>query len=66
MSIVLSIGIPLLSYLISPNQSCETKSSSYECGFEAYDDSRAAFDIHFFIVALLFIVFDIELAFLLP
>ena len=42
------------------------KLSAYECGFEAFDDSRSRFDIRFYLVAILFIIFDLEVAFLFP
>ena len=65
-SVVLSSLLLILSYLLS-NQNPDTeKLSSYECGFEPYEDSRNKFDIKFYIIAILFIVFDIETMFLIP
>lgn len=65
-AIVLSLVIAGLSYsLISQNPESE-KLSSYECGFEPYEDTRNKFDIKFCLVAILFILFDIEVIFLLP
>ena len=65
-AIVLAIVIVSLSYFLS-NQNPDTeKLSSYECGFEPYEDARNIFDVKFYIVAILFILFDIEAMFLLP
>jgi NADH-quinone oxidoreductase subunit A len=63
---VLATIILLLSYLLA-NQNPETeKLSTYECGFEPYEDARNSFDVKFYLIAILFIVFDIETMFLLP
>ena len=60
------ILIPLLSnYLINKIETKE-KISSYECGFEPFDTSRSKFEIKFYLVAILFIIFDIEIAYLFP
>ncbi len=65
-AIVLSLVIAALSYsLISQKPEAE-KLSSYECGFEPYEDTRHKFDVKFCLVAILFIIFDIEVMFLLP
>lgn len=65
-SVVLSSLLLMLSYLLS-NQNPDTeKLSTYECGFEPYEDSRNKFDIKFYIIAILFIVFDIEAIFIFP
>lgn len=58
--------IPLVTYIVSPNIRNAEKLSSYECGFEPFDDSRGSFDIHFYIIAILFIIFDLEIAFIFP
>ena len=58
--------IPFITYVVSPNSRNSEKLSSYECGFEPFDDSRGTFDIHFFIIAILFIIFDLEIAFIFP
>ena len=65
-SIILSILLLLLSYLLSIQNPDTEKLSSYECGFEPYDDSRNKFDVKFYIIAILFIVFDIEAVFIFP
>ena len=56
----------MVTYLLAPNIRNSDKLSSYECGFEPFDDSRGTFDIHFFIIAILFIIFDLEIAFIFP
>lgn len=64
----LAVGLiaPLLGYLLSTKRPDSSKLSSYECGFEAFNDSRAPFDVRFYMVAILFIIFDLETAFLVP
>lgn len=65
-AIVLALIIVVLSYLLV-TQSPETeKLSTYECGFEAYGDTRSQFNVRFYIIAILFILFDIEIIFLAP
>ena len=56
--------IQLLSFLFSSQITDNEKFSTYECGFEPYEDARNSVDIHFYLIALLFILFDLELAFL--
>ena len=56
----------LLGFLIGRGQKDEQKLSPYECGFEAFDDSRMKFDVRYYLVAILFIIFDLEIAFLFP
>jgi len=62
------IGVLLLvlGFLIGQGQKDEEKLSPYECGFEAFDDSRMKFDVRYYLVAILFIIFDLEIAFLFP
>jgi NADH:ubiquinone oxidoreductase subunit 3 (subunit A) len=62
----LAILIFVLSFLVIPNQPDQEKVSAYECGFYPFGDARAAFDIKFYLVAILFIIFDLELAYLFP
>ena len=62
----LSVGFIVINYLASPNNPDPEKLSAYECGFEAFDDSRMEFDVRFYLVAILFIIFDLEIAFLFP
>jgi len=62
----LSIGFIVLNFLFSPKNPDPEKLSAYECGFEAFGDSRMQFDVRFYLVAILFIIFDLEIAFLFP
>jgi len=65
-SIALSIIIIGLSYIISVQKSDTEKTSAYECGFSPFDDARNKFDVKFYLVAILFIIFDLEVSFLFP
>ena len=65
-ALFLSIGFILANYLASPSNPDPEKLSAYECGFDAFDDSRMEFDVRFYLVAILFIIFDLEIAFLFP
>ena len=62
----LSAGFIILNFLFSPKNPDPEKLSAYECGFEAFGDSRMEFDVRFYLVAILFIIFDLEIAFLFP
>tara|TARA_B100001123_G_scaffold357497_1_gene411753 strand:- start:13 stop:384 length:372 start_codon:yes stop_codon:yes gene_type:complete len=62
----LSCGFILLNFIFSPKNPDPEKLSAYECGFEAFNDSRMEFDVRFYLVAILFIIFDLEIAFLFP
>ena len=68
--IVIGAGMALAMYLISkifsPSSPDSEKLSAYECGFEAFDDARSKFDVKFYLVSILFIIFDLEIAFLFP
>ena len=68
--LVLALGLSLafiaINYLASPNRPDPEKLSAYECGFEPFNDSRMEFDVRFYLVAILFIIFDLEIAFLFP
>jgi NADH-quinone oxidoreductase subunit A len=68
MAIGLAIGVvPLLmGFLLGPRRPDEQKNSPYECGFEPMGDSRMQFDVRFYLVAILFIIFDLEIAFMFP
>jgi NADH-quinone oxidoreductase subunit A len=55
-----------IGYLLGPTKPYSDKLSPYECGFEAFEDSRMKFDVRFYLVAILFIIFDLEIAFLFP
>ena len=59
--------VPLMAgLLLAPNKPDSEKLSPYECGFEAFEDSRMKFDVRYYLVAILFIIFDLEIAFLFP
>ena len=62
----LSIGFIVLNFVFSPKNPDPEKLSAYECGFEPFNDSRMEFDVRFYLVAILFIIFDLEIAFLFP
>ena len=65
-ALILSLGFLILNFAFSPNNPDPEKLSAYECGFEPFNDSRMEFDIRFYLVAILFIIFDLEIAFLFP
>ena len=65
-SMVLSMLILSLSFVFSTQKTDPEKVSAYECGFDPFDDARARFDIRFYLVAILFIIFDLEVTFLFP
>ncbi len=56
----------IASYIVARQRPDSEKDSAYECGFEAFDDARSKFDVRFYLVAILFIIFDLEVAFLFP
>ena len=62
----LSTAFVVLNFIIAPNNPDPEKLSAYECGFEPFEDSRMEFDVRFYLVAILFIIFDLEIAFLFP
>ena len=67
-AISLAIGLALLiaPFIVAYQQPDPEKLSAYECGFNAFDDARMKFDVRFYLVAILFIIFDLEVAFLFP
>jgi NADH-quinone oxidoreductase subunit A len=65
-SLVIAFIFIIISYLFAGQLGGSEKLSTYECGFEPFEDARNAFDIKFYIIAILFIVFDIEVVFLFP
>ena len=64
----LGVGVApmVLGKLLGPNRPDPEKLSPYECGFEAFEDARMKFDVRYYLVAILFILFDLEIAFLFP
>jgi NADH-quinone oxidoreductase subunit A len=67
-AVAAGMGIALLlsSFLLAYKQPDTEKMSAYECGFNAFDDARMKFDVRFYLVAILFIIFDLEVTFLFP
>ena len=65
-ALVLGIVFILLPMILAPKAPDAEKLSAYECGFPAFEDSRMKFDVRFYLVAILFIIFDLEVAFLFP
>ena len=65
-ALILSIGFIFVNFVFSPKKPDPEKLSTYECGFEAFNDSRIEFDVRFYLIAILFIIFDLEIAFLFP
>ncbi|NOX75535.1 MAG: NADH-quinone oxidoreductase subunit A [Gammaproteobacteria bacterium] len=55
-----------MAFMLGPQRPDSAKLSPYECGFEAFEDSRMKFDVRFYLVAILFIIFDLEIAFMFP
>ena len=68
MAVGIAIGlIPVAAgFLLAPHKPDSEKNSPYECGFEAFEDTRMRFDVRYYLVAILFIIFDLEIAFLFP
>ena len=64
--LAVGVGPMVLGKLLAPNHPDAEKLSPYECGFEAFEDARMKFDVRYYLVAILFILFDLEIAFLFP
>lgn len=64
--LAVGLGPLILGKLVSPHRPDAEKNSPYECGFEAFEDARMKFDVRYYLVAILFILFDLEIAFLFP
>lgn len=62
----LGVVLFIIGYFIGPNRPDSEKASPYECGFEAFEDARMKFDVRYYLVAILFIIFDLEIAFFFP
>ena len=65
-ALVMGGVIILAGRMLGPNRPDSAKLSPYECGFEAFEDTRMKFDVRYYLVAILFIIFDLEIAFLFP
>ena len=66
LAVFIAIVVAILPKFLAPAKPQRDKLTSYECGFDAFGDARAKFDIRFYLVAILFIIFDLEVAFLIP
>jgi len=68
LAISIALGVILLvtGGLLGPRSPSSEKNSPYECGFEAFEDTRSKFDVRYYLVAILFIIFDLEIAFFMP
>ncbi len=68
LAIALALGLAFMgfSFTVAPKDPDPEKISAYECGFAAFNDARMKFDVRFYLVAILFIIFDLEVAFLFP
>ncbi|MGE5152608.1 MAG: NADH-quinone oxidoreductase subunit A [Bdellovibrio bacteriovorus] len=64
--VLVGAGPLVLGYLLGPRRPDQEKDSPYECGFEAFESARMKFDVRYYLVAILFILFDLEIAFLFP
>ncbi|CAA2100050.1 MULTISPECIES: NADH-quinone oxidoreductase subunit A [Methylobacterium] len=65
-SLFIAVALLVAPFLVAYNSPDPEKLSAYECGFNAFDDARMKFDVRFYLVAILFIIFDLEVAFLFP
>ena len=66
LGLVMGAVLLTLGLVLAPHRPDSEKTSPYECGFEAFEDARMKFDVRFYLVAILFIIFDLEIAFLFP
>lgn len=65
-SLAIGLIMPTIGFILGSHKPDEEKNSPYECGFEAFEDARMKFDVRYYLVAILFIIFDLEIAFLFP
>lgn len=64
--LLIGLVLMLAGWLLAPNRPDAEKLSTYECGFNAFEDARSKFDVRYYLIAILFILFDLEIAFLFP
>ena len=64
--VAVGVAPQVLGFLLGPRRPDQAKDSPYECGFEAFEDARMKFDVRYYLVAILFILFDLEITFLFP
>jgi NADH-quinone oxidoreductase subunit A len=65
-ALVIGLAMLIAPFFVAPNNPDPEKVSAYECGFPAFDDARMKFDVRYYLVSILFIIFDLEVAFLFP
>lgn len=65
-AVAIAFALLAIPFIAAPRKTDAEKLSTYECGFEPFGDARAKFDVRFYLVAILFIIFDLEIAFLFP
>ena len=65
-SAIIGIALIVIGNLLGPRRPSAEKSDPYECGFEAFEDARMRFDVRYYLIAILFIIFDLEIAFVFP
>ena len=63
---IIGIALIVIGNVLGPRRPDREKTSAYECGFEAFEDSRLRFDVRYYLIAILFIIFDLEIAFVFP
>jgi NADH-quinone oxidoreductase subunit A len=66
LGVILLVTGGVLGGLLGPRSADSEKTSPYECGFEAFEDTRSKFDVRYYLIAILFIIFDLEIAFFIP
>jgi NADH-quinone oxidoreductase subunit A len=66
LALIMGIAMIVVNKIVSRNNPDSSKNSPYECGFEEFEDARMKFDVKYYIIAIIFILFDLEIAFLLP
>ena len=64
--LLFGVGPMIAGFVLGPRRPDDQKNAPFECGFEAFEDSRMKFDVRYYLVAILFIIFDLEIAFLFP
>ena len=64
--VAIGVAPQVLGFVLGPPRPDKAKNSPYDCGFEAFEDARMKFDVRYYLVAILFILFDLEIAFLFP
>jgi NADH-quinone oxidoreductase subunit A len=64
--VAFGLVMPLMGRVLGPHRPDSEKLSPYECGFEAFEDARMKFDVRYYLIAIIFIIFDLEIAFLFP